>query len=101
MDTNLSAASVVKPKKAHDELLGNKDYKGLAIHTVRLAERVNIIAKQIYDDFYYSRTRCDRGSIYSATQYALFKDTKLTKNFSKGMLKVLAEGIGTQLILAF
>lgn len=101
MDRFLAMNSQVKPTEAYDELFGRKNYEGVAIHTARLAERVRNVAREVYDDFYDSRSRRDCMRIFHAVHHRLLNDTKLTKCFSKGMLKVLAEGVMMQIFLTF
>ena len=91
-------------KKAYNELFGPRNYEGVAIHTVRLAERVRHIAKKTaiayMGDFYTPRIHPDCVRITHDIYCRLLNDINLTKSFTKEMLKVLAEGVMMQIFLA-
>lgn len=92
----------ITPKQAYEELFESKAFRtNLPIHTQRLAEQAEAVAREVYDYLYDSRVRTCALHIFNVVHNRLLTNTKLTKSFSKWMLHVLAEGIRTQLILAF
>lgn len=68
---------------------------------MRITEKVDTIARQIYADYRDTRLRGDAGRIYRSILNRLQTDRYLVKQFSDGLLKVLAEGMTMQIVIAF
>jgi hypothetical protein len=106
MASSLHKGSCVWSPEARDELFGDRDMSGIAIHAVRLLERVQAVAREVYHDraFHnnfalpeYVDAELFRRHVFGA----LRNDPKLCANFSEYELQWLSEAVANQVYLAY